>query len=990
MTNNFSAKTVPFSNANNIGKKIILLLPDKHSPIGATLHDLAKAAKELNIEIQSQEKNEVSITKEIFNTTEQLLGVTEKGVVIFGEKLDSIIKKYDKLSHGLGGSAESFGDRLGHVQNILATIQGVLGVALSGKELDELIKKQQEGEPVSQSEIARVTVGFVSELIDTFANASETLLDFSEQLREFGSLLKYSESFKNIGDKLQKFPNLSKFSGSMDFISGILSAVSAGIILGQENSDVGTKTAAGVELTTKVLGNIGKYVSQSIISQRAALGLSTTAAGAGLIASAVSLAISPLSFLSLSENFNKAYKLEAFSERFKKIGYEGDALLGSFYQEAGVINSSLTSINTALNAITSGVGAASAASLIGAPISALVSGITGIITGILEASKQSMFEHVASKLATQISEWEEKYGKNYFENGYDARYKVFLEDSHNLLQSYADKYSVERAVIITQKYWDAQIGELAGITYNGEKISSGKAYIDSFQQGEILKKQQDKFEKKEFDPLNGDIDLSNHNVSTLLKFETPLLTPGNEIRERKQSGKYEYITKLVVKGVDKWSIIGINNKDAIYDLSNIIQFASLNDGLNREIKVDLRLGSGNDKVFAGNGSLKVNAGDGHDIVYYNNTDTGYLTIDGSQTNETGNYQVTRELGADVKILKEVVKEQNITVGKRTETLQYRHYELDFSGEYSLLAKDTLISVEEIIGSNRSDKFIGSKFNDIFYGADGDDSISGNDGNDRLYGGNGNDDIKGGSGDDQLYGDNGNDILNGNSGNNYLYGGDGNDELQVIGNDGKNVLLGGRGDDRIYGSGGSDLIDGGVGNDYLNGYYGNDIYIYRKEYGHHIIDDIGGAEDILSIYNFSVYDIALKRNGNDLIINKYVDGVLSFNENNDVNGLTIKNWFDEKQSNKIEKIIDKDGKIITSDIIDSNIKKNTKNNSYILGSDLAINSSEHTRIRLRQDVSNIISTAGGFDINNERLGGESLTSTLGDSLISTAKSLSTSS
>lgn len=92
----------------------------------------------------------------------------------------------------------------------------------------------------------------------------------------------------------------------------------------------------------------------------------------------------------------------------------------------------------------------------------------------------------------------------------------------------------------------------------------------------------------------------------------------------------------------------------------------------------------------------------------------------------------------------------------------------------------------------------------------------------------------------------------------------------------------------------------MGNDYLNGYYGNDIYIYRKEYGHHIIDDIGGAEDILSIYNFSVYDIALKRNGNDLIINKYVDGVLSFNENNDVNGLTIKNWFDEKQSNKIEK------------------------------------------------------------------------------------------
>ncbi len=61
------------------------------------------------------------------------------------------------------------------------------------------------------------------------------------------------------------------------------------------------------------------------------------------------------------------------------------------------------------------------------------------------------------------------------------------------------------------------------------------------------KRRPKEFQQQIFDPLKGNIDLSDSKSSTLLKFVTPLLTPGEEIRERRQSGKYEYITELLVR-----------------------------------------------------------------------------------------------------------------------------------------------------------------------------------------------------------------------------------------------------------------------------------------------------------------------------------------------------------------------------------------------------------------------------------------------------------
>lgn len=126
-----------------------------------------------------------------------------------------------------------------------------------------------------------------------------------------------------------------------------------------------------------------------------------------------------------------------------------------------------------------------------------------------------------------------------------------------------------------------------------------------------------------------------------------------------------------------------------------------------------------------------------------------------------------------------------------------------------------------------------------------------------------------------------------------------------------------------------------GNDYLNGGFGNDIYVYGQNYGHHTIADEGGKGDRLHLSDISFDDIAFKRVGNDLIMNKAINGVLSFNESNDVNGITFKNWFAKDASGAdnhlVEVITDKDGREIKVDKIPHN---NNERSGYIKASNIA--------------------------------------------------------
>ncbi|WP_442956572.1 hypothetical protein [Proteus sp. G2662] len=80
--------------ARKAGDKLILLIPKDYQGQGSSLNDLVKAADELGIEVQYEEKDSTEIAKQFFGTGEKLLGLTERGVAIFAPQLEPIPKGF--------------------------------------------------------------------------------------------------------------------------------------------------------------------------------------------------------------------------------------------------------------------------------------------------------------------------------------------------------------------------------------------------------------------------------------------------------------------------------------------------------------------------------------------------------------------------------------------------------------------------------------------------------------------------------------------------------------------------------------------------------------------------------------------------------------------------------------------------------------------------------------------------------------------------------
>lgn len=831
-------------------KSIYLTIPKDYDPTtGGSLNDLIKAADELGIVSRKEEADHVETAQKSLDTANKLLSFTQTGIAISAKKLDEILKKHpsNKLAQGLK-SAENINGKLGQSGNVLATLTSFLGTALAGMELDSLIKKGD----ASSIDLAKASINLINELVGNISNGVQTIEAFSSQIAKLGAAISQAKGFSNIGNKLQNI-NFAKTNLGLEVITGLLSGISAGFVLADKNASTGKKVAAGFELSNQVISNITKAVSSYVLAQRAAAGLSTTGAVAGLITSSIMLAISPLAFINAADKFNHAKDLENFAKQFQKFGYGGDRLLAEYQRGAGTIEASLTTISTALSAVSAGVSAAAVGSAVGAPIALLVAGVTGLISGILEASKQAMFESVANRLQSKILEWEKQNsGKNYFEKGYDSRYGVYLENNLKFLSELNKELEAERVIAITQQRWDQNIGELAGITKLGERISSGKAYADAFEDGKKVAAGAN----ITLDAKTGIVDISNSNgkKTQALHFTSPLLSAGNESRKRINNGKYSYINKLKFERVKNWQITD-GEASSKLDFSKVIQRINEQE-TTEEIGLIVNAGAGNDDIFAGQGKMNVDGGTGHDrVLYSKDGGLGNIIVDGTRATEMGSYIVNRTV-AKGDIYHEVVKRQDTAVGKRTETIEYRDYELRQVG-YGYKSTDKLKSVEEIIGSQFNDVFNGSKFNDIFHGGEGDDLLDGGAGDDRLFGG--------------------------------------------------------KGKDRLLGDDGNDLLDGGAGDDTLNGGAGDDIYISRKGDGNDTLYDAKG-NDKLAFADANLSELTIERTKEGILI-KRNDNSGSINISNWYITSKLVNYHVDKTDNKIEHLIGKDGNYITSEQID---------------------------------------------------------------------------
>ncbi len=187
-------------------------------------------------------------------------------------------------------------------------------------------------------------------------------------------------------------------------------------------------------------------------------------------------------------------------------------------------------------------------------------------------------------------------------------------------------------------------------------------------------------------------------------------------------------------------------------------------------------GSQNDELFGGTGSDILRGGSGDDL------------IDGWTGFDTALYT-----GLST----------GVTVDLRISTAQ------DTGGG----GVDTVLRVENLIGSGQDDTLIGSSNRNRLEGGNGNDILRGLGNNDTLLGGSGDDEVFGGTGVDRLIGGDGNDQLFGEDGRDRLEGGidddvisGGTDVDRLFGGDGNDVLIGGAGTDFLFGGSGADRFD----------------------------------------------------------------------------------------------------------------------------------------------------------------------------------------
>lgn len=176
----------------------------------------------------------------------------------------------------------------------------------------------------------------------------------------------------------------------------------------------------------------------------------------------------------------------------------------------------------------------------------------------------------------------------------------------------------------------------------------------------------------------------------------------------------------------------------------------------------------------------------------------------------------------------------------------------YAGRTTLHSIDVVHSAYDI--TEKADRLIGGRQDDVVDGRGGADLIDGRKGMDRLSGGTGADRLHGGEGADELRGGKGTDRLWGDDGGDRLWGGKDADRL-----------WGGEGRDRLWGGEGRDTLNGGMQADVMTGGSGADVFIFRgaqqagrTREGSDRITDFGAGADRIDL---ATIDADTRQDGN---------------------------------------------------------------------------------------------------------------------------------
>ncbi|WP_158276584.1 beta strand repeat-containing protein [Paraconexibacter algicola] len=345
--------------------------------------------------------------------------------------------------------------------------------------------------------------------------------------------------------------------------------------------------------------------------------------------------------------------------------------------------------------------------------------------------------------------------------------------------------------------------------------------------------------------------------------------------------------------------------------------------------------------------------------------------------------------------------------------------------------DVRSTVENVLGSQRSDTITGSAADNDLRGNDGDDAISGLGGDDDLFGNANNDTLSGGTGNDELDVD-GSGAANGAD---SLDGGDDRDTVSyssraagaiVINQDGTandgaigeqdnvranvevlttsanggadtvtasgvdnlittfggiDVISAGGGADEVDAGEGDDTVDGGAGNDLINGFGGTDTLDGGTEN-----DTINGGNDGDDIGGGAGDDILRGNAGNDLVEGELGNDVID--EEGGANGADDLSGGDGTADTidysarlggvtvHFSNLVGSDGEAGEGDDVDGSFEKIETGSGF----DLVVSDDEPETINTRggDDVVqsaggvDIISTAGGDDVVNAGAGDDEVT------------------